>query len=486
MILSIAAVRLACTRDDAARPKIGTPTETRGGGEAEARQFRFVGTGACSAPGCHGDPYKSGDSHESAEFSFWFQHDPHADALASIDGPKGRSIIDRLMRAAPASRRAEVTAGCLRCHSDAEADATVDAISIGSANKIGCESCHGAASGWVNAHHRSPWKQLKAGQKAALGFRNLEDPLLLAQTCTKCHVGSKDRQVNHDSFAAGHPYIRFELRNSLEWLPQHWNDIKIRDAGQSVAVRRWMHGQWTAASAALEVLESRTGSTAEPASPWPEFSEYDCFACHHALRMNDFGGGHSVKVDMKDVVPWGRRFIPAVESLAARDPAATDVRPILQSLRQAMQREWVPDQKAVGRLAAVARDRIQRLRFEERIDRANSIISEAIESVSTMWTDIAAQPLNWNQMAEIYLFMLAIDQDHHDELRRDGTVATASDREITKAIERFRVSLEFPTGYFSPKGFDRVEGISNGRSPSGEIARGLVEMLRKRAKLSIP
>src|SRR5207302_7266912 len=53
-------------------------------------------------------------------------------------------------------------------------------------------------------------------------------------------------------------------------------------------VQRWASGQAVAAEAALDLLEYRAGEPKADDDPriWPEFSEYDCFGCHHKLTSS--------------------------------------------------------------------------------------------------------------------------------------------------------------------------------------------------------
>ena len=46
----------------------------------------------------------------------------------------------------------------------------------------------------------------------------------------------------------------------------------------------WRVGQVVSAEAALRLLIGRATAAKEKAQPWPEFAEYDCYACHHGLQ----------------------------------------------------------------------------------------------------------------------------------------------------------------------------------------------------------
>jgi hypothetical protein len=65
-----------------------------------------------------------------------------------------------------------------------------------------------------------------------------------------CRLGTSEKYVDHEMIAAGHPDLAFEL------------DV----VSSQICVR------------ALQSLSRRASSP-----NWPEYSELDCFACHHSL-----------------------------------------------------------------------------------------------------------------------------------------------------------------------------------------------------------
>jgi hypothetical protein len=68
-----------------------------------------------------------------------------------------------------------------------------------------------------------------------------------------------------------------------------------------------------AAEAALELLEHRA-ATADAA--WPEFSEYDCFACHHSLSEPSWRQQAEHRPGAPRGAPaWGSWYFPLVRAL---------------------------------------------------------------------------------------------------------------------------------------------------------------------------
>jgi len=93
-------------------------------------------------------------------------------------------------------------------------------------------------------------------------------------------VGGKDRDMNHDIIAAGHPALYFDMAVYHEAYPKHWRD---KDQDQpNFRSQLWLAGKIASADAELELLESRACKTL-PVSVWPELSNYQCNSCHVTL-----------------------------------------------------------------------------------------------------------------------------------------------------------------------------------------------------------
>jgi hypothetical protein len=75
--------------------------------------------------------------------------------------------------------------------------------------------------------------------------------------------------------AAGHPDLTFELNLFSAVMPRHWKDP---DDAVWFGTKEWAVGQGMQLRDSLQRLARRARS-----STWPEYSELDCFACHHSL-----------------------------------------------------------------------------------------------------------------------------------------------------------------------------------------------------------
>jgi hypothetical protein len=89
-------------------------------------------------------------------------------------------------------------------------------------------------------------------------------------------VGNSEKLVDHEMIAAGHPDLYFELDSFQAVMPKHW---KYRPDGD-----RWIGVRTLAVGEAVQLRESlqRLISRAR-GGVWPEYSELDCYACHHSL-----------------------------------------------------------------------------------------------------------------------------------------------------------------------------------------------------------
>jgi hypothetical protein len=168
--------------------------------------------------------------------------------------------------------------------------------------------------------------------------------------------------MNHDLIAAGHPRLNFEYASYLASYPKHWRERheKAPDAQKAAKFEResWAVGQVVTLQAALRLLADRadaakSGQRIAPAPPavWPEFSESECFACHHTLTKPD------ARIDAAHIqgrpgrLPWGTWPKAMLPDLAGATTAAPGVS--LADLEKKMA-ELVPDESQVADLARKA------------------------------------------------------------------------------------------------------------------------------------
>ncbi len=223
--------------------------------------------------------------------------------------------------------------------------------------------------------------------------------------------------MNHDMIAAGHPRLDFELSAFLANMPPHW-DVKAqakRD-GEGYEARVWAVGQIATTRATLDLLADRARNANRP---WPEFSEYNCYACHHDLTDPSWrqNAGHYAGRQAGSL-PWGTWYSVMPLWIAERPPfgGAANDKTIAQgfdALEKAMaaplkNRSNVPAQakELAKRLAPLLAKTSQTKLSQNEIETLLSSLAE------TKPTDPAP---DWDAAEQLYLAAAALSQDRGAE-----------------------------------------------------------------------
>ena len=181
----------------------------------------FVGSVGCKSSSCHG-----GAGPKRSQYFTWSQKDFHTKAFAVLLNARSQRIAESL-----GVSPAETSARCTVCHSPfqsvgpgrLEPDAHPD-------EGVSCETCHGAASGWLRGHTRKDWTY---NTRVGAGMRDLRSVYVRATACAACH-----QTLEPALLKAGHPDLFFELDSQSVAEPKHWKD----DDPWS-GVREWLTGQ---------------------------------------------------------------------------------------------------------------------------------------------------------------------------------------------------------------------------------------------------
>lgn len=229
---------------------------------------QYIGPGSCAATACHGSVRPRTETHiQQNEYSTWVTQDRHARAFAVLSNP----VSERIGRILGIGKPSEAPK-CLACHAlytAPEQRGRPFELSDG----VSCESCHGPASKWLGPHTTHDWPHEKSVQ---LGMVDTRDLVKRTERCLTCHVGSREKFVDHEMIAAGHPDLVFELDSFCAVMPRHWKEPFDKDPW--VDARTWSTGQ------AVQLREDMHRLAGRARGPiWPEYSELDCFACHHSL-----------------------------------------------------------------------------------------------------------------------------------------------------------------------------------------------------------
>jgi Cytochrome c554 and c-prime len=246
---------------------------------------KYLGPGSCAATSCHGSVKPiAGSRILQDEYSTWIIKDKHSRAYQALTGDVG----ERMARILKLGAKAEEAPKCLACHAlytTPEQRGRPFEITEG----VSCENCHGPSQGWLGQHtaRESPEKH---AESVRLHMVDTRDVIVRTGKCLECHLGTREKFVDHEMIAAGHPDLYFELDSFSAVMPRHWKmpresapDKPVEDVAW-VGVRDWSTGQAVQLRAAMERLTWRAkGERYDKKDVWPEYSELSCFACHHAL-----------------------------------------------------------------------------------------------------------------------------------------------------------------------------------------------------------
>ncbi|MGH9593306.1 MAG: multiheme c-type cytochrome, partial [Bryobacteraceae bacterium] len=243
---------------------------------AVAEAGKYTGPGSCSSTSCHGSVApRAGSRILQNEYSTWVVKDKHARAYNALTGDIGERMA-KILGLGPAEKASR----CLACHAlDVPADLRAKTFDL--SDGVSCESCHGPASAWLGEHTTRGWTH---AQSVALGMYDTRDLVKRTEKCLSCHLGSQEKFVDHEMIAAGHPDLYFELDSFSAVMPRHWKVPRESAPGVPEqndswsGARDWGTGQAVQLRAWLARLQDRAHGKV-----WPEYSELQCFACHHSL-----------------------------------------------------------------------------------------------------------------------------------------------------------------------------------------------------------
>jgi hypothetical protein len=267
--------------------------------------------------------------------------------------------------------------------------------------------------------------------------------------------------VNHDVIAAGHPRLNFEFSAFLDNMPDHW-DEKGSNAGTTppnrraadLSARAWAIGRLTTTKAVLALLESRlpeADGLPQPlkAPPWPEFSEYGCFSCHHDLRDQPWRRARRQAGARVGSLRWGTWVLPGAEELVGEFAEASDARALIKALGDvAAAMDKPTNLKPIATAARAASGPLEKclasaitkpLRvetIEKLIDRINS----------KPWDQVTS----WDEAAQRYLALVPLHQSWLALTQR----ASPKQLALRKQLDDLLARLKFPDALDSPRSFE--------------------------------
>jgi hypothetical protein len=318
---------------------------------------KYIGPGSCAATSCHGSVKPvTGSRILQNEYSTWILQDKHSKAYQALTGDVG----ERMARILKLGAKAEESPKCLACHAlytTTEQRGRAFEISEG----VSCESCHGPASAWLGPHTTRDWAHEKS---VALGMRDTRNVVARSNLCLECHLGTREKFVDHEMIAAGHPDLYFELDSFSAVMPRHWKVPRESAPGKPVdnaawaGVRDWATGQAAQLGASMERLAWRAkGERGDKKDVWPEYAELSCFACHHSLgpAKDSWRQGHGYEGRRAGDPAWNASRYAVFRYFAAQvdASAAQELEKQMQTVSAEMSK-LTPDRAAAANAAEAA------------------------------------------------------------------------------------------------------------------------------------
>jgi hypothetical protein len=262
---------------------------------------RYFGISACTQ--CHTQPPdKDVVLCRCREVAIWREKDKHKEAFNVLFGDRAKRMGQLLGYKGAVTQEA----ACVNCHGVYVGDARLQHSSFRPEDGVSCAVCHGVYVGWVDLHgsvlRRDEWRGYSRQTKEErFGMADLWDPAKRARLCLSCHLGNAEegKVVTHAMYAAGHPPLPgFEIATFSDAMPRHWQYIREK----SLDVRKLLKfeptdAQWEETRLVLEgglatfgqqmrllAAEARPGT----GESWPEFAQFDCYACHHDLKTDSW------------------------------------------------------------------------------------------------------------------------------------------------------------------------------------------------------
>ena len=403
---------------------------------------QYSGPGSCSATSCHGAIRpREGSRILQTEYSTWVVKDKHSRAYLALTGPVG----ERMARILKLNTKAEEAPKCLVCHSlyvPPEKRARTFELSEG----VSCENCHGPAGGWLGGHTTRGWTH---EQSVKAGMIDTRDLIHRTDKCMTCHLGTPDQFVDHEMIAGGHPDLYFELDSFEATMPRHWRvprlneELKPAEDAAWLGMREWGTGQAEQLKDELERVSWRAKGKV-----WPEYSELDCFACHHALgpAMQSWRQEHGYPGRRPGDPPWNAsRYIVfmhlanAVDASAGQDLAAKIAKV------QAEMNKLNPDRDAVVADAAAAMPGAQH--FAEKLETSSYDAGLAKRVMTSITGDAENISYSGERCAE--QAAMALDS-LYIAYSKEAPVGDAA--EVRAAINVLFQQLDNPS-YFEPGAF---------------------------------
>lgn len=445
----------------------------------------FVGTSSCAQFACHGRPVSTENKPWQQSYTVWATRDPHARAFNVLYSRRSAHMFQLLnsRQANQTGRAPENSEGikpgeyldflerrCIGCHATPppDPDSSIKQQTFPEeswSHGVSCESCHGSASSWVTEHTTTRWSDAPRQDVDRWGMRDTKSLVGRATTCVQCHIGPRTQEphgtfdVDHDLIAAGHPKLSFELNHYLADLPAHWD--RRRDEDRHTAVHgaksfhfdAWRAGQWQVGIKTVEKLVKFTSGEAEDgAFRPPDFSVFDCYACHQRLRAPGTTRGARV-FGADNQLRLSTRITDGIQMLIDRDE-----RPEFQALSKQLaalfggQRASQP--LANGERRIVDSKLVAQLNDACRLASSDPLSDSERVQILVRLAEFAgnAETANWDRCVHLYLALVAFLEDRPEAAASEWPLVGQRDSLFKYLNTQF--AKPQPTIYDSPDLFD--------------------------------
>lgn len=305
-----------------------------------------LGVATCAGSNCHGANQRPPGSYVPGnEYLIWSKRDKHRDAYNALLKPQSIRMAHAL--GLPDAAHQPL---CLNCHAD-NVPKNLRGAQFQISDGVGCEACHGGASGWLGIHISGASHR----QNIAAGLYPTNEPIARAEKCLSCHLGDSNKFVTHRLYGAGHPRLTFELDTYTAMEPAHFvvNASYIARKGRVTDLQVWAAGQ---AVSLIKRMDALLDPKLAPHGLFPEFALFDCQSCHHPY---DATAGAKPGADH---APGTVRLYDAnavmLHAVAERvaPQQATALATHMLALDRAAQGDWATVQREAAALRTVARE----------------------------------------------------------------------------------------------------------------------------------
>ncbi len=316
----------------------------------DQRNGIHLGVASCSGSSCHGaDERQRNSTVQNDEFKTWQRYDRHSRAYTVLKEDRARRMARALgYPNSDASTQRE----CLVCHAD-NVPKAMQGPQFDIADGVGCEACHGGASGWLGIHISGATHQ----QNVERGLYPTEKPVARAQKCAQCHVGDAEHFLDHRMMAAGHPPLPFETDTFTAIQPAHFtvDASYVKRKGRITDMQVWAAGEAVLLSKHMEMM---LDPKRLQRGPYPDFMLFECASCHHAfdagkLPLSTLSGADpqtvgSIKLNDANYV------MLRVAAMRVAPDAARNMQSHMLALHRAAAADWAGARREAAELRKIA------------------------------------------------------------------------------------------------------------------------------------